>query len=125
MAAFLGKLASKVGLGEHRLQVVLKHFLVHLLQTDDVAVVSSQLMKDQFDPIVDMKRIWRTRGMEYSPAELRVAVQIGQDVIRDYAQGGPVQGGGGPHVPRVRWQLAWSKSDRGRDSTEKKMPAEN
>ena len=63
--------------------------------------------------------------MEYSPAELRVAVQIGQDVIRDYAEGRPVQGGGGPHVPRVCWQLAWSKSDRGRDSTEKKMPAKN
>ena len=82
-------------------------------------------MKDQFDPVVDMKRIWRTRGMKYSPAELRVAVQIGQDVVRDYPQGGPGQGGGGPHVPRVCWQLAWSKSDRGRDDTEKRMPAEN
>lgn len=81
---------------------------VDLLQTDDVRVVSSQLLLDQVLPVVQLQGIGGAVGVQHRLGQFCLCVDISEDVIGHHPQNRPVHLFYSIHVSVVERAHAWS-----------------
>ena len=81
---------------------------VDLLQTDDVSVVTSQLLLDQVLPVVQLQGVGGAVRVEHSLGQFCLRVHIGEDVVRHHPHHRPRRLFDSVRVSVVERAHAWS-----------------
>lgn len=86
---------------QSRSQAIGEDGFVHLLQADEVGVVSGQLLLQQVLPVVDLQRVRGAVRVQHGAGELGLGIGVGQDVVGDGAHGAAATRLARVEVPRV------------------------
>lgn len=81
---------------------------VDLLQTDDVGVVSSQLLLDQVLPVVQLQGVGGTVWVKHCLGQFSLGVDISEDVIGHHPHNRPLHHFDSVQVSVVKRAHAWS-----------------